>query len=59
MIAWQRNQTFCEYIRRRRARRRTMLATLYANAANDHSTKLVDRLAKAWRIRGTDDTATA
>ena len=49
MIAWQRtDEPFCAYCRRRLAQRQAWLVTLYARAANEHSRRLVDRLAKQW-----------
>lgn len=52
MITWPTTQElFCEYVRRRLAQRRAWLVTLYSNAANEHSRRLVDRLAKAWGIQ--------
>ena len=51
MIAWpQGRETFCHYVEGRQARRREMIATLRSNAQNEHSRKLADKLAKAWRI---------
>lgn len=49
MIAWPTTQElFCEYVRRRLAQRHAWLITLYSNAANEHSRRMVDRLARQW-----------
>jgi len=49
MIAWPPTQElFCEYVRRRLAQRHAWLITLYSNAANEHSRRMVDRLARQW-----------
>ena len=51
MIAWQPGrETFCTYVYKRWRRRRAMLDDLHKHAANDTSRRLVDRLAKDWRI---------
>lgn len=48
MIAWRNTERFCNYCKRRRQQRLDWLVVLYANAANEHSRRLVDKLAKAW-----------
>ena len=50
MIAWDRQEPFCNYAHRRRQQRLQWIATLRSNAANEHSARLADKLAKAWRI---------
>ena len=50
MIAWTRQERFCAYVERRRAQRQAWIQNLRSNAQNEHSRKLADKLAKAWRI---------
>lgn len=50
MIAWTRQERFCAYVERRQAQRQAWIADLRHNAANPHSMKMADKLAKAWRI---------
>ena len=50
MMAWHRSEPFCAYVQRRRAQRVAWLAECYAHATTEHSRRLADRLALAWRL---------
>lgn len=41
---------YCDYVAKRRAERRRLIAVLYANAANEHSRRMAVRLAKSWGV---------
>ena len=54
-IDWGRtSEPFCAYVRRRKLKRRAMLAVLYQNAKDETGRHLADRLAKAWNIQQDD-----
>ena len=54
-LDWGRtSEPFCRYVYRRKLKRRAMLAVLYANAKDETSRRLADRLAKSWRLTPDD-----